>query len=114
MMQDPEYAALYNEVSDLLSRAEAATEAALIDAEQDLSTANSELDQTLDKANRLPDGTAVFRSKDGTIYTENGKPVEGEEAAGVVWKDKAPSYADFLMKKRASETARERNEEFRR
>lgn len=114
LMQDPEYAALYNEVSDLLSRAEAAIEAALARAENDLSEANAELDDTLDSANRLPDGTAVFRDQNGNIRTEDGRLVEGEEAEGIVWKDNAPSYEGFVARKRAADAARERVEDLQR
>ena len=114
LLQDPEYAKLYNEVSDLLSRAESATEAALAHAENDLSKANADLEETMENANRLPDGTAVFRDAQGRIVTEDGRVIEGEEAEGIVWKDNAPSYEDFLAKKRAAEAVRQRVEDLRR
>lgn len=114
MMQDPEYAALYERVSDLLSRAEEATQAALDEAETELNGANEAMDETMAGANRLPDGTAVFKDKDGTIRTEDGRIVEGEEAEGIVWKDKAPSYEEYLARKQAVEETRRRIEELRR
>ncbi|MCG8605448.1 hypothetical protein MJD09_10675 [bacterium] len=114
LANDPEYAALYEHVSNLLNDAEAATEAALAQAETDLGDAEAALEETMENANRLPDGTAVFRDKDGNIRTEDGRIIEGEEAESIVWKDDAPSYEDYLQRKQEIEDLRQRIEELRR
>ncbi len=114
LQSDPEYAARYHEVIDLLSRAEVATERALQAAEQDLNVAEDALDQMRDSANRLTDGTAVYRDASGNVWTEGGRMVEGHELEGIVWTKGAPSYEDILKQKQAVEDARRRIEELRR
>ena len=114
LANDAEYAALYNDVSDLLGRAESATELALQEAEQDLSEAQSALGDAMDGANRLPDGTVIFRDANGNVRDENGELIEGEELDGVVWKDDAPSYEDYMTRKQAIEDARQQIEALRR
>ena len=113
-MQDPAYAALRQDTLDLLARAETAIEQALTDAQDTLTDAQDALDGTMEHANRLPDGTAVFKDTDGNIYTEDGRLVGPEEADSVVWKDDAPSYEEFQKRKQAVEDARLRIEELRR
>ena len=111
---DPAYTALYNDTIDLLARAEAATEEALQQAERDLTTARDALNETLDGANRLPDGTHVFRSADGNVYTGDGRVVGSEEAASVEWREDAPSYEDYLARRKAAGDAQHRIDELRR
>ena len=101
LLENPEYAELYNNTLDLLALAEAATEKALVQAEQDLADAQDILDNMHDNANKLPDGTAVFRDKDGNVWSEDGELVDPADAAGIVWKDNAPSYEDYLNQKQA-------------
>lgn len=113
LMQDPEYAKLYNDTMDLLARAEKATEKALAQAEQDLIEAQDQLNDMRDNASKLPDGTAVFRDKDGNVWTEDGKLVDQEDAAAVVWKDNAPSYEDYLNQKQTVTDTQQRIEALR-
>ncbi len=114
LLQDPEYAKLYNDTMDLLSRAEAATEKALAQAEQDLAKAEDTLDDMRDNANKLPDGTAVFRDKDGNVWTEDGELVDPADAAGIVWKDDAPSYEDYQRQRQKADDTRQRIDDIRR
>lgn len=113
MMQDPEYAALYNDVSGLLDRAEEATERALGQAELALIQSSDTLNDTLANANKLPDGTAVFKDANGNVWTANGRLVDKSEAESIVWADGAASYEDYLQQKEAVENAQLRIEELR-
>ncbi len=98
---DPEYAALYRDTMDMITRAEIATENALQLAEQRLATAQQDLSDMLENANRLPppDGRAIFKDERGDVWTADGEKVDDPVLlAGVVWKDGAASREDHLAK----------------
>lgn len=101
LQSDPEYAVLYNDTMDRLREAEAATEIALAEAEQALHQANQDHEDILDRASTLPDGTKVFRDAEGNVRTADGRLVEGNEFDSIGWQDSAPSYEEFVAKKRA-------------
>ncbi|SDG59429.1 hypothetical protein [Thalassobaculum litoreum] len=111
LLNDPAYRALYNDTFDQLRAAEAATEAALQDAHDALSQAETDLQSTLDSATRLPDGTRVFRDAVGNIRTEDGEIVSGPDAETIVWKGGEPSYEELLARRKAEGDARQRVEE---
>lgn len=106
LMRDPEYAALYNDTMDKLRAAEAATEAALGKASDDITQTNDELDALLAQANVLPNGTRAFRAADGKVYAEDGRLIDGDDLASIHWHDGAPSYEDYLARKKAADDAR--------
>lgn len=106
LQSDPEYAALYSDTMDLLQRAEAETAAALSTANETLQQAQDAFSELNDKASTLPDGTKVFRDVDGNVWNERGEPVTGMALEQIVWRDGAPSYEDYLAKKKAVEQAR--------
>lgn len=114
MLQNETYLALYNQTDDLLTKAETATEKMLPQAEQQSRRDDEALDDMLEKANKLPDGTAVFRDKDGNIYTEDGGLIEAAEAESIVWKDNAPTYEDYRKQKQDAEKSRQQVEDIRR
>jgi hypothetical protein len=100
LMQDPDYEAAYNRVSDLLGRAEVATEMALAEAE-------TALEEIVDQTVKLPGGSAVFRDKDGNARTEDGEIVDAAIAVGVDWPDDAPTYEDYSSTKKRINDLRE-------
>lgn len=114
LQSDPEYAALYNDTMDKLRTAETATEAALEDAEQRLAGAEEDLADMRDRASTLPDGTKVFRGRDGNVYTEDGRQLTDEERSQVEWKEGAPTYDEYRDRQRDAEKARSEIEELQR
>lgn len=105
LQSDPEYAALYEDTMSRLRDAENATAQALTQATKELHTANDELSNTMDRANRLSDGTRVFKDLEGRIRNKNGDLIDGEVLDQIVWRDDAPTYEEFLAKKKAAEQA---------
>lgn len=99
LASDPEYAARFREFGDFLGKAENATQAALDRAE-------SEFDNLMDRAVRLPDGRAVFRNDNGQVITEDGKVVDPETSDGIAWPDNAPSYEDYQRQRKELEDLR--------
>ena len=114
LLASAEYAALYAETTDLLYRAEVATERTLREAKQALANAEGALNDMLDHANRLPDGTAVFKDADGNVRTADGSIIEGDALAGIVWNERASTYEKYLRKKKAAEEARRQLDKIRR
>lgn len=101
-LADPGYRALYTDTLDMLHDAEIRTAQALERAQDGLRAAQAKLQDTLDGAARLyPDNVAVFRDKDGNVYTEHGALLTAEQAESIVWPDDAPAHEDFLADKQA-------------
>lgn len=105
LMQDPAYAALYNETMDKLRKAEAATEIALDKARECLTQARDALADLRGQASTLPDGTRVFRDGSGNVYTEDGRLIEGDLRNDVRWREGSSSYEDYLAGKWAADEA---------
>lgn len=95
LASDPAYKALYDETFDKLREAEKRTADALTLARAAERNAQTQLDGLIANAAMLPDGTRVFRDKDGKIWRENGTIVGNEDAASIVWRGDEPSYEDY-------------------
>ncbi len=63
------YAKLYHQTMHNLNEAENAVYEAQVKAAEAVNEAQNSLDQTIEKASTTADGTAVFRSADGSVYT---------------------------------------------
>jgi len=96
---DPIYAEKYHDVLDLLDRVQSATEVAISKAEIELDTAQTDLNEMMDSANRLPDGTLVFQDEAGDVRTADGRVLSEEEREGIVWREGTPSYEDYIKQR---------------
>ncbi len=97
---DAEYAKLYHETKDLLIHAEAITEQALAQAQDDLDDAHTAMDALLENAARLPGGTMVFRDTDGRVVTADGTQVTNQVAIdGIVWHSNTQDYDNYVRQK---------------
>ncbi|MEM7547712.1 MAG: hypothetical protein AAF367_19470 [Pseudomonadota bacterium] len=106
MASDPAYAALYVQVMDALSEAEALTQAAIEAAEVALHEAQKAHEALLSQAAQLEDGTRVFRDAEGRIWSENGELITGEDAESIVWPNDAPSHEEYRRSKETVDHAR--------
>lgn len=93
---NPGYAKLYNDTMDALGKAERAVEQALERAKTALRKAKAALEDTMDRAAQLPNGTKVFRDDEGQVWTEHGQRVDDEEAQSIVWRAGAPGRQELL------------------
>lgn len=93
---NPGYANLYNDTMDALGDAEAATDRAIAKAQKALEDAQRQLEQTLSRAAKLPDGTRVFRDARGNVWNEHRQRVSEADAAGIEWRGDEPAYEQFL------------------
>ena len=93
---NPGYAKLYNDTMDDLGDAEAATDRAIAKAQKALQESQQQLEQTLNRAAKLADGTRVFRDARGNVWNERGQRVSDMDAAGIEWRGDEPAYEQFL------------------
>ena len=105
LKNDAAYRALYEETFDKLRTHEAATERALDQAREDLAEAKDALDEMRENASTLQDGTRVYRSEDGSFYSEDGTLITGEALESIEWREGASSYEDYLAQKKATADA---------
>ena len=55
-----------------------------------------DLPALLQQASTLPDGTAVFMSRNFVVYDADRKEIPAHQLGSIVWKDGAPSYEEFM------------------
>lgn len=96
LMSNPAYAVLYNDTFDKLREIEQAAERALQVLIAARDKAGEALEQTMERAARLPDGTRVFRDAKGTVWTEHGEQVDAEIAETIHWRGDEPAYETFI------------------
>ena len=106
LLQDAAYRELYNNTMADLADAENAVYEALVEAARHVKETAQALEDTLDRAAKLPDGTKVFRGRDGKVYTEDGEEVDAASVALISWPDDAPSWEDYQKLREAHDDAR--------
>lgn len=111
LLQDPEYAKLYNDTLAVADRASDAVRIALEKNGLESAEAQQQLQEIEDSAATLPDGRKVFRSEDGRLLAEDGTDVSDQSASVTGLSDRMPSWEEYARaKERADALAREREE----
>jgi len=105
LAEDAQYAALYSQVTKNLDKAYQAVDQALIDINKRLEDSGRKLQILRENAAELPDGTKVFSSENGSIYSEDGKRLDDEEAQKIEFSDSAPSWEEYKAEKEVYDTA---------
>lgn len=108
LQDDPDYAALYKETMDVLTSAESLADQAIDKAKAGLAGAENDLRDIQNHANRLADGTRIYKDADGTVWSEDGRILPADSLDGVVWKKDAPSREDYVKSRKAIDTAKQR------
>lgn len=108
LLQDPEYLALYNETTTLITDAMSITEEELDREHKQLKILTEQRDDMRCDANRLADGRLVFKNKLGDVITENDEVVTDQVLLdGIVWKENAPTYEEFIINRDAIRSTHE-------
>jgi hypothetical protein len=89
------YAALYKSTMQNLHGARDAVYEAQLLASMGLGKTQKALKDTIEQASMTPDGVAVFLSKDGNVYDQNGQKLDNDTLSNVFWRDNAPSWEDY-------------------
>ena len=115
LLQDPEYAELYQQVTGKVAHAALIVEDELHKAKLKLQELREAQDDMLHGANRLADGTRVFKDENGNVRTQDGDRITDQVMLdSIVWKDNAPSYEEYRAKTDAMEATRQDIDELRR
>lgn len=100
---DPQYAKRYFEVAEKLDKAQQAVDRALIDINQRLAVSDRELLKMEENSAKAEDGTSVFKSSHGSIYTSDGQRLSDEDAKKITVPDGAPSWEAYKAEKEKRE-----------
>ena len=95
LLQDPVYARLYYDVTDTITRAEAAADRAMNKLLIEAKLAGENLKTIMDAAAELPDGRKVFKTKDGRLVTEEGRDVSNQASKVKGLTDQSPNEDDY-------------------
>jgi hypothetical protein len=111
LLNNARYAALYHKVEDKLNEAELAIARSLDTINQKLAQNALELAEMDSRSSTLPDGTKVYKSRNGKAYTADGRELSKEEAETVEWRKDAPTLEERRDKARAGEALLRRKAE---
>ena len=89
------YAAQYQAVMQNLNDAEDAVYAAQVRSAERVSEAQSAVRGSLDAASTLADGTEVFQSEDGSVYTFDERLVNDDALEEILWREGSPSWETY-------------------
>lgn len=95
LIENPAYAALYAETAGVLTDAQSRLEQALERVQLEIDRASLTFEEMRGGAAQLPDGTRVYRDKNGVVRSEDGARVDDDLAASIVWKGDEPSFEDI-------------------
>ena len=109
LLNDPEYRAAYEGAMGALNDAETAVYDALQESSEAVANARADLNNMLSQAQAFKEGTKIFLSEDGNIYTEHGRKLSDRETASIEINDKAPTWEVYQAKKKALADAEARH-----
>ena len=111
LLTDPVYARLYTDIMDKIEKIDQAISKALAISEQRIMYLETDLADIRRRAQRLEDGTLVYRSKDGVVFSDDGIPVSQNELDGVRWETSDPSWEERREVGEAIDSAYKKKEE---
>lgn len=95
LLNDSDYKRLHGEAMAALQLAEEATRNALDRIETELAAIRGVLEDVLDNAATLPDGTKVFKDANCVVKDEGGNAIADDLAATIIWQDDSPTYEEY-------------------
>lgn len=108
LLRDAEYARLYERAWDALNSTQAALDEEMLRNEEATARLSGLVDTMESRAATLPSGEKVFRSKDGNLYTADGRQLSDNEAVGIETPEDATDYDAYLQAKEALKKAQAR------
>ncbi len=111
LMTDPVYAQLYSDVMEKIEEIDRAVNKALMLANQRIDDLETNLADIRERAQRLSDGTLIYKSQDGTVFSDDGILVSQQEIGDVRWKPSDPSWEERREAGEALDLAYRKKEE---
>ncbi|MEM8651529.1 MAG: hypothetical protein AAGF54_13430 [Pseudomonadota bacterium] len=96
LLNDAAYRQAHENLMDSIRSAQTATQTALEQVLETLQAEQSIMDEILSNAAKLPDGTRVFKDKNGNVRNEDGEIIPPEAAATIEWTGHEPSYEEYV------------------
>lgn len=94
LMMDPVYSQLYCDVMEKIEEIDRAVNEALAQTERRIGYLEENLADIKERAQRLSDGTLIYKSRDGTVYTDDGVSLSRQELGDVRWAASDPSWEE--------------------
>ncbi|KCZ89731.1 hypothetical protein [Hyphomonas jannaschiana] len=110
LLNDPAYREAWDRANNLLSNTQNKLDAALLKVTANIERLSELMEDLEDKATKLPDGTAVFRAADGSVWTKDGRKLSDEEASRLDIDENAPSWEQYKGANDALDSARTRRD----
>ncbi|MEM6311971.1 MAG: hypothetical protein AAF754_18225 [Pseudomonadota bacterium] len=95
MISDPIYRDMHHRTSQALAHAQNRLDQARDRIASMRQETEAEIEDMKARAARLPDGSAVFRDKNGAVRREDGSIVDQALADTILWRGDEPSYEDW-------------------
>ncbi len=99
MMNDPAYAALYRDTARTLHETQTFLDQSLEQVQAAKLETQAAMADALDKAARLPDGTQVFKDREGQVRQTDGSIVLDALVASIVWNGTEPTFEEMRTNK---------------
>ncbi|MEL6692378.1 MAG: hypothetical protein AAFQ12_05010 [Pseudomonadota bacterium] len=110
IMLNPDYAIAHTRVSGLIDDAQDKLSAAIDKTAQRIEHLEDVIADMEDRTTKLPDGTPVFRSADGSVRASDGRKLTQAEAVALTNPDNLLSYEQYKAARDALQGARSRQD----
>jgi hypothetical protein len=110
MLMDPAYRSAWDKTNNLLSDTQDKLDAALLKVTASIDSLDDLVGDLEDKAAKLPDGTAIFKAADGSVWTADGRRLSDAEAASLKIPENTPSWEQYKGARDALDSARARRD----
>ena len=109
-LDDPVYRAAWERANDLLTEVQDKLDAALEKVTAGIERLEILIEAQEEEAVKLPDGTAVFRAADGSVWTTDGRRLSEAETASLTFPEGLPSWEQYSDTRDALQSARARRD----
>jgi len=95
LLNNPQYKLAHETFMNSIHEAQQITQTALERVISELTKERVVLDELLESAAKLPDGTKVFKDKNSDVRNQDGEIIPAELAATIQWTGNEPSYEEY-------------------
>jgi hypothetical protein len=95
LLTDPIYRKLYTDIMEEIELLTPAIGKALDAAAKQIAAMQQTLSDIQDQAYVLSDGRRAYRAKNGAVFAEDGRKIEGRDAQNIVWEKHHPAWETF-------------------
>ena len=112
LMQNPVYAAAYRSANSAIDNTQSKLNAAMMSTAANIERLSDLVQDMENRTAKLPDGTAVFNTKDGTLKTSDGRHLGEAETASLLNPENLLDYDAYKTAQGALSGARARQDRY--